>query len=257
MNTLKTTVVIVSVLVSALVIGCAHTSHGHPLEPSSGAAPVAVRAAEVQVQIDAFTQSIVERDASALSEVVSSEVLARTAERGIDLPTFLEKQRMAIARTFSLADGERPVFEVAEVLSQGDAVRVTLRFRGEEIEKPFYFVREGGALKLNFGPPGFSKAVPEGALFGKEKYTVKNVNIYGNPSFALSCYQGNNVPAATVIVPAASTKKIRCEDDCGFWAGSKFWADPDNPRWCDWNWWGADAIINLLAPGGWRCNDYC
>jgi len=258
MNTLKTTVVTISVLVATLAIGRA-AEPADTQEPSAEAAPAAVGAAEVQRQIDAFTQSIVERDVGALSVVVSSEVLARTAERGIDLLTFLEKQRTAIARTFSLAEGERPAFEVAEVLPQGDAVGVTLRFRGEKIEKPFYFVREGGALKLNFAPPGFTRAAPEGALFANSNYTVTNQNIIGNQPFALRCYQGNNVPDKTVIVPASSTKKIGCKDACGFWSGSIFSAaDPGSPsKKCDWNWWGADVLINLLVPGGWRCNDNC
>jgi hypothetical protein len=241
-------------LLAALVFGMIGTADGQklPAEDAPGGA--------IQAQIDAFTRSIVEHDVDAFAAIVSSEVLKRTAERGIGPSAFMEKQRTAILRTFRLTDGERPAFEVAEALLQGNVVRVILRFRGKELEKPLYFVREDGSLKLNFGLPGFSKAAPAGALFSSDKYTVQNDNIPGNQPFAISCYQGSNRTDATITVPASSTGYVSCENACGWFSGSIFRAAGvfDAPeRKCDWNWWGADVYINQLDQGGWRCNDAC
>lgn len=262
----KPSLAVAPLLFALLAVGCAAQS-GEPVDsPSEGEsanAPVASTPApareEVQASIDAFSRAVAERDVTALSAVLSSEVQARAVERHIELPVFLEKQRAAIARTFSLPEGERAAFEVAEIAAEGDAARVTLRLRGEELKKPFYFVREGGALKLNIQPPGFSKAAPDGALFGKSNYTVHNVNIYGNPSFSLRCYQGKGRADAVVTVPANSTRKVSCEDACGYWSGTIFqdYAGYGPQKKCDWNAWGDDVVINQLAPNGWQCADSC
>lgn len=259
MNSTKSVSLPIALCLFTSIAGSAaqSTSQGMP----SAYGPTNARRAEVQLRIDALMLSIAEHDVIAFSQVLSSEVLARTAERGIDLNTLLEKQGRAIARTFNLAEGERPEFEIGQILVEQNALRVTLRFRGKEVEKPFYFVNEDGVLKFNFGPAGFSKTPPQGALFGKSNYTVRNVNIPGNSTFAINCYQGKNLPDATVLVPASSTRKIQCQDACGWWAGSIFGARASDGTFkykkCDWNWWGADVVINLLAPGGWFCNDNC
>lgn len=251
--TLKTTVLAVSTLV-LIFEGALPAQRQEP--PAT--APAASLAADVQGRVDALTNAIFAGDAAALSAILSSEALDQSAARGWPLTDFLEKQRTAIGSTFGLGEGERPAFAVADVLAEGDAVRVTLRFRGETLAKPFYFVREQGVLKFNFGPPGFSKQAPAGALLGKSNYTVKNVNHSANQPFAIRCFQGNGVQDATLVVPAGSTRKVRCEDACGWYSGSIFQAAAgDVTRKCDWNWWGADVIINLLDSGGWRCNDTC
>lgn len=208
-----------------------------------------------QREIDELGRALVERDTAALEGMVSSEVMSRSAERGIPMDTLLAKQRGALMRTFELEEGEIPTLDVIDVQEEGDAVRVTLAAQGVELEKPFYFVEEQGSYRLNIAPPGFSKAPPEGAQFGKSNYTIKNVNIPGNANFAMTCYQG-----PTTVVPPNSTRKMSCGDACGFWSGSLFANAEayDGPqKACDWNAWGADVVINLLSSGGFYCADYC
>jgi hypothetical protein len=256
LNTSKTTFAFVALLVSTALVGCAAESEesAKTADAPAAAAPIGQSTAELQAQIDGFTKAVVERDAAALSGIVSKEIHARIGERGTDLGGFLEKQRSTLMRTFSLAEGERPAFEIAEVLPEGDAVRVTLRFRGEDLKKPFYFVRENGALRVNIAPPGFAKAAPDGALFGRSNYQIHNVNIRGNAPFTLSCY---GLAGGTVTVAAQSTKKVSCIDNCGFWSGTQFQGPNGRIKSCDWNSWGDDVIINLLDADGWRCNDGC
>jgi hypothetical protein len=224
--------------------------------PGSDVASAEPRIEDFQRDMDELSRALVERDVGAFEGMVSSEVMERGAERGIDPPTLLEKQRGALMRTFDLEEGAFPDLEVVDVEEQGDAVRVTLALEGQDLEKPFYFVREHGEYLLNIAPPGFSKAAPEGALFGKSNYTISNVNHPTSEPGALSCYQGGN----PTIVPAGSTRKVSCGDACGFWAGSIFANAQayDGPqKYCDWNAWGADVIINFLSFGGFYCADYC
>ena len=239
-------------LLSTVAVGCAAQSEGAAEETAPPpAAPVAQDKSELQLQIDAFTKAVFAHDVTALSGIVSSEIHARGAQRGMTIESFLERQRKAIVSTFALKEGEIPQFEVAEALPEGDATRVTLRLRGEELKKPFYFVREDGALKLNIAPPGFAKAQPQGALFGKSNYQVHNVNIRGNANAQISC------DGANLIISPQSTKSMTCVDHCGWWSGTAFQMGYGNPKYCDWNSWGDDVIINLLDVGGFHCNDGC
>jgi len=199
---------------------------------------------------DAFTKAVFAHDVATLSGIVSSEIHARGEQRGIKIESFLERQQKAIVSTFDLKEGEVPAFEVAEAVAEGDATRVTLRFRGEDLKKPFYFVREGGALKLNIAPPGFAKAKPQGALFGRSNYRVDNVNIYGNASTSISC------DGASLLSAPKSTRSMTCVDHCGWWSGTSFQVG-ERVKYCDWNSWGNDVVINLLDSGGFHCNDGC
>jgi hypothetical protein len=240
-------------LVGTLTVACAAPAD-EPAAPEN-----AVSTAALQTEIDRFTDVLLRHDTKGLETMMSSELVARGAERHIGLDRFLEKQRAAMVSTFDLKEGERPSFVVKEATSEGDAVRVSLELRGEPLKKPFYFVRESGELKLNIAPPGFSKAAPDGTLFGRESYQVKNQNIYGNASATMTCYRKSGA-AGTVTVAAGARGTVTCDDTCGWWAGSTFqmsgsYGGPQ--RKCDWNSWGDDVYINLLDVGGWRCNDTC
>jgi hypothetical protein len=238
-------------LVGTLSFACAAPAD----EPETAVSSTAA----LQIEIDRFTDALLGHDTKTLETMMSSELVARGAERHIGLDRFLEKQRAAMISTFDLKDGERPSFVVKEVTPEGDAVRVSLELRGEPLKKPFYFVRESGELKLNIAPPGFSKAAPDGTLFGRESYQVKNQNIYGNASATMTCYRSSGA-AATVTVAPGARGTVYCDDTCGWWAGSTFRMSGayDGPtRKCDWNSWGDDVYINLLDVGGWRCNDGC
>lgn len=252
MKTSKSTFAIVTALLSTIAVGCAAQSEGTAEETAPPlAAPVAQSKSELQQHIDTFTKAVFEHDVTALSDIVSSEIHARGTQRGMTIESFLERQKKAIVSTFELKDGEIPQFEVAEAVADGDATRVTLRFRGEDLKKPFYFVREEGALKLNIAPPGFAKAKPDGALFGKSNYQVHNVNIPGNQNAQISC------DGASLIIAPKATKSMTCVDHCGWWSGTAFQMGYGNAKYCDWNSWGDDVIINLLDVGGFHCNDGC
>jgi hypothetical protein len=259
MKRLRTALVAVQIVVSTLGIGYA----GQPAaqEAPVGAVPDGVDAKAIQDTFDTFTRAILDGDENAFAGVVSEEVLARSANRGIKISKLLRKQRKAIALTFGLAEGVRPRFEVDEILVQGDVARVTVRFRGEELKKPFYFVREGDGFKLNILPPGFSQAPPPEALFGSSNYQVHNKDIYGNQAFTLRCYRGSGVADGVLTVPANSIRSISCKDACGWFSGSIFqdYYGYNPARKCDWNWWGDDVIIDHLYGGysGWYCNDNC
>jgi hypothetical protein len=255
----KTAFVTLPVLVCLLAAGpSARSAETQP--PPPGTASAALRA-DVQRQVDAFIAAILDDDQAAFSGLVTGEVLEHGAKRGIDLPRLLQKQRGALARTFRLTNGERPTFQVDDVLIQGDVLRVTLRYRGAELKKPFYFVRDGAGYKLSILPPGFSQAPPKEALFGSDNYTIENLNIYGNPAFTLRCYRGSGNPDGVITVPAASTRKISCRNACGWFSGSIFQDYYGNApaQRCDWNWFGDDVIIDALYGGyaGWYCADHC
>lgn len=250
MKTSHSTYAIVMALFSAFAVGCAAPSEGPSEETAPTSAAVAESKSELQLQIDAFTNAVFTHDVTALSGIVSGEIHARGTQRGMTIETFLDRQKKAIVSTFELKEGEIPQFEVAEAIPDGDGTRVTLRFRGEDLKKPFYFVREDGALKLNIAPPGFSRLQPQGALFGRSNYQVHNVNIRGNANTFISC------DGATLSSAPQSTKSMSCVDHCGWWSGTAFQVG-ERVKYCDWNSWGDDVIINLLDSGGFHCNDGC
>jgi hypothetical protein len=243
-------------LVGTLTLACAAPADEETAPPAES--ETAVSTAALQLEVDRFTDVLLRHDTKTLETMISSELVARGVERHISLDRFLEKQRAAMMSTFDLKEGERPSFIVTEAASEGDAVRVSMELRGEALKKPFYFVRENGQLKLNIAPPGFSKAAPDGTLFGREKYYVKNQNIYGNQPATMTCHRSGG--GAMVTVAAGARGTVYCDDTCGWWAGSTFqmYGAYDGPtRKCDWNSWGDDVYINLLDVGGWRCNDTC
>jgi len=249
LKTSKSSFVVAVLLFSTVAAGCAAQTSDSASE--EGAPELLENKSELQQQVDAFTKAVFAHDVTTLSGIVSSEIHARGAQRGMKIESFLERQKKAIVTTFDLTEGEVPSFEVADAIPEGDATRVTLRFRGIVLKKPFYFVREEGVLKLNIAPPGFAKAQPQGALFGKSNYQVHNVNIPGNANAQISC------DGASLVIAPRSTKSMSCVDHCGWWSGTAFQMGYGNPKYCDWNSWGDDVIINILDVGGFHCNDGC
>lgn len=242
--------------IAALTFAC---SSGSPSAEPDVAPPVGVTAAptaaDLQPTVDVIARAVFTRDVAAFDGSLSNEVHAQMSAKGYDAATFLDKQRGALQRTLRLAENDHTNLLVTGVETEGDAFRVTLRAQDKDLAKALYFVREDGAYKLNFGAPGFSKAPPEGALFGKDNYTIHNVNIYGNGPTTLECYQGGG-QYKPFTVAATKSMKVACENTCGWFSGSTF-AGNGVVRKCDWNWWGDDVIINLLDYGGWHCNDPC
>lgn len=233
-----------------LVVGCVDAGDekaGEVAPPVPTDQSAAERAA-VQATIDAYVSSVVDRQLEPLSSIVSDEILTHGTKRGIELETFLERQRASLFRTFQLSEDARPRFEVADVVAEGQILRVTLRFRGETLKKPFYLVREAGELKLNIAKPGFSRA-----LRSTSSYQVRNNN-HVSGSATMLCV-GNSI-----MVQGAHTGTVSCTDTCGWWSGTDFaMAGSDHSEKCDWNSWGDDVIIDGLYGGfyGWYCNDNC
>ena len=216
--------------------------------------------AEARKKVDVYVHALIDRDVAALEKLVSKEVVDHTAARGMDLTQLLGKQRSALVNTLHVKEGELPQIDVVDAVEDGDAIRATLSFQGEELKKPFYLVREGGELKVNAAPPGFSKSPLDGSEFGSSNYTVRNDMIPGNQNFIVSCFQGKTStgqfkPFRQVSVPPKTSLKVSCVDACGWWSGTIF-SDGNRSLYCDWNSWGADVILGVYG-GPWGCADYC
>lgn len=248
--------------VAALAIACSAAPGNEPTDPAPVGTTTAPTASDLEPTVTAFAQAVSERNEAAFEATLSDEVRAQMRAKGYDTPAFLAKQRAAILSTLGLADSDHISLDVVSVESEGDGLRVILASQGKELTKPLYFVKEDGTYKLNFGAPGFSKAPPVGALYGKDNYTVHNVNIYGNGPVNLQCYQGGSGAASykNFIVQASQTIKVACENSCGWFSGSTFARVGGGSaviKKCDWNWWGDDVIISLFDYGGFHCNDGC
>ncbi len=49
---------------------------------------------------------------------------------------------------------------------------------------------------------------------------------------------------------------MTCVDHCGWWSGTGFQVG-ERVKYCNWNSWGDNVVINLLDSGGFHCNDGC
>jgi hypothetical protein len=236
------------------LVACAvpSASDGDGAPPATERQPLMM---EARAKVDAFATALFDRDVAALETLVSTEVREHTAARGMELSTFIEKQRNALVSTLQLKEGERAQIDVVAVVEDGDAIRATLAVKGKELEKPFYLVRENGELAVNVAPPGFSKGAPAGTEFGSSNYTVENDMIPGNANLFLRCYAGKGRPDNTVSVPPKTSRKVSCADACGWFSGTIF-TDGNITRKCDWNAWGADVILGVYG-GPWVCADNC
>jgi hypothetical protein len=151
----------VALLLPAFAVACAVQPASSTDSAPAPAAP-SVAPSDLQPQVDALARSIATHDVAAFDGLASKELAARVEERGAGSAAFLEKLGASLRVTFALGEGEVPAFEVADAVAEGEAVKVTLRLHGEELKKPFYFVREDGALKLNLAPRASTNRRPRG-----------------------------------------------------------------------------------------------
>ena len=250
---MRNLVTTVPILLSIVAGGCAPPESEPPLPPDSDQ-PTTSQVADLRVLVRGYEHALVDSDRAALAGIVSREVVAHTLARGMDLGSFLDKQRSALQRTFALGDGQYPSLEVAEVTREGESLRAVLRRAGTLLPKPFYFVAEDGGYRLNLARPGFSTTPPDGALFGSDNYQVHNKNWGGDP-VGIMCAGGQSVG-----LKAGETKSIRCTNTCGWFSGSTFARSPNANnvlKKCDWNWFGDDVIVSFWEFDGWTCADFC
>jgi hypothetical protein len=210
------------------------------------------------LQLNAYANALIERDASALDAVLSSEVKSRLAsyEGGID--RFMEKQRTTLLQAFPALETEGAIgaFEVTKVTAQEGVASATLSYQGTEVPRPFYFVTEGDSYKLNVAPPGFSSPLKNGAL-ANDSYMVSAQ--YGSDPSTVICTNGGMVNTQpSQYIGKNNDYYVSCPNFCGFWHGANFrsfgspWSGPPN---CDYNTWGTDVWVWSNGFAG--CNDAC
>jgi len=244
---------IVLATVSVLAAACG----GQPSGSGSDATSQDVEAlkAELQSNFNAYAQAVSDRDLDLLTTLTSTEIHERANSIGMGMAGFAEKMRNSMFSTLTSMSDQAPVgnqFTIENVQVEGNAVRVEVAHNGENIGKPFYFVKEEGAYKLNLQRPGFSQPQPEGAGASTDAYRVRNEV---NDTLRVSCSGG----AYANIKPYADLK-IGCESKCGFFAGTRFYSplgDNSQSVKCDYNTWGVDAYYNPLKGIGVRCGDGC
>jgi hypothetical protein len=216
-------------------------------------------AQQLEGRLNAYAQALHDGDEAALRGLLSDEVLdkARTLRGG--LPRFATRQKAAMLRQFKgmkagdLGEG----FRVVKVEPQGEVVAAHIAYQDREIPRPFYFVREGGELKLNVARPGFSRRLGP-AFSANDNYNVRNdsfVNAW------VSCASDGGRGLNWIDVMHHSTRFVSCRNTCGLFNGSYFNSSTHvfvGSRQCDYNSWGDDVILSDTPDGPRaRCEDEC
>jgi hypothetical protein len=215
-------------------------------------------AAQAEEIVNRYALGLYNRDVAVMDELLASEVLTRMKGYQGGLEGFVEQQRRMMLRTFDGMEGAGMGngFKVTKVTRQEGMVAVSLSRDGAAMPRPFHFVLENGAYKLNIAPKGFSRPLPKGTG-ANNTYLVTNSASF--PVWA-ECYQGGSVN-----VPAYGSGTVSCPNACGRWFSGAYF---DGTNWigqthyCDYNWWGADVIHegSLHPPAtipGMFCNDPC
>jgi len=236
---------------AALAAGC-----GAPPEP--GAEPKQ----QLEETVNVYARALQDRDHRALEGLLSREVRERLGRYEGGMNRFVEKQRAVMLKTFTMMDAVRMAdrFLVSAVDPQGDTAAVSLSYAGQEIPRPFYFVREDGRWALNLAAPGFSRALPEGAL-PMNTYRVTTGPLSGGGPFRdIGCIQSNHTFFWRTVAGTNTSYPIGCQNVCGFFTGSQFnLSAAPTSRWegsqfCDYNTWGTDVWVNGVSAS---CNDPC
>lgn len=247
-----------TVLMATLAIGAGCS--GSPNQISDETATTSPQfKAQAEEIVNRYAQALWDRDATAMDDLLASEVLTRMKEYQGGLPGFVEQQRRMMLRTFKgmESQGMGGGFQVTKVAAQDGAAAVTLSRNGVELPRPFHFVREDGSYKLNIARKGFTKPLPPGAG-PADNYIVKNDGDY--PVWA-ACEGGGSI-----TVGRWTSGSVSCPNRCGRWfAGARF----DGANWigqthnCDYNTWGEDVIHNQYIQYAGRnyigmvCHDPC
>lgn len=204
---------------------------------------------ELEGKFNAYAQALIDGDKEFLSNVISSEIRDRLAEKGADIEAFAQKMKASMLKQFSdMSDATSMgyAFTVTDIREAGGGLQVEVARNGEALAKPFYFVNEGGEYKLNLLRPGFTKAQPDGSGASSDTYRVESLN---DGYSSVRCDGAN----AVSVAPFASVN-ITCTNKCGWWSGGRFY--PGSVL-CDWNTWGVDVYLDNSRQVGLFCNDPC
>jgi hypothetical protein len=235
--------------------GCAQKPNEIPSTMDTASVEFKKQAEDI---VNRYATALFNHDVPAMDELLASEVLGRMKTYQGGLEGFVEQQRRMMIRSFKGMEtaGLGAGFTVTTITKQEGMVAARLSRNGVELFRPFHFVLEDGAYKLNIAPKGFTNRLPGGAG-ANDTYLVTN-----GASFPVSavCDGGGSVN-----VPAGGSGTVSCPNRCGRWfAGAYF----DGTNWigqthlCDYNTWGADVIFegSLHPPAsipGMHCNDPC
>src|SRR5262245_12972480 len=90
------------------------------------------------LDINAYAHALVERDATALNELLSSEVKSRLATYEGGIERFMEKQRTTLLQAFPQLEtaGAIGAFEVTKASAQEGVASATLAYQGTELPRP-------------------------------------------------------------------------------------------------------------------------
>jgi hypothetical protein len=210
------------------------------------------------VQLNAYANALIERDAATLESLLSTEVKTRLASYEGGIGRFIEKQRTTLLQAFPALETEGAIgaFEVTKASAQEGVASATLSYQGTELPRPFYFVTEGDHYALNVARPGFSAPLADGAQ-ANDGYVVSAS--YDSQPTTVICYHGSTVTTRPAqYIGTYSNVTMSCPNVCGFWHGANFWTSGgalwSGPPNCDYNTWGTDVWVD-----GWsaHCNDAC
>lgn len=248
------TFVLIGASALTLALGCA------PGQLNDISRETAETSQEFRVQaediLNRYARGLFERDAEAVRGLLSAELLAQMNDSDASFDEFVEKQRRMMVKTFNGMEslGMGRGFQAVEIEKQEGAVAVTLSRDGAQLPRPFHFVLEGDAYKLNVGRKGFAKPLPAGAA-AADHYNVANRSSGPGTTVQAYCEGGGSV-----TVRPGQTASVSCPKRCGRWfAGARFggtsWV---GSPWCDYNTWGDDVIYSPTYPiFGMACNDPC
>src|SRR4051794_11694783 len=161
--------------------------------PESASKPADPLQQQLEEAVNVYARAVQSRDHGALKAMLSKEVLGRLGRFEGGMDRFVEKQRGAMLKTFTMMDSVKMAdrFTVTGLNLQADTAAVTLTYAGQEVPRPFYFVKEDGRWALNVARPGFSQALPEGAL-PMNTYRVTTQSWGSNANFRdIGCVQSN------------------------------------------------------------------
>lgn len=245
------------------------------LSPLPQAQPETRLAQHLEDQLNTYLEGLLERDASAMLDVLSSERKARLFHdlngESIDSRTlrFIDHEAEKLERVVGFADDFAGMhIQAIEELEQEGVVAVTLTYRDQILPKPFYFVEEDGQWLLNVVAPRVSpvpddagnKTVINGCDTGG--YTVKNSKS-ANFTFYFQGCKNDSWAWSAITAPAYTTIGFNAVDTCSTgWDATQFkYSSSTGTKYikCDYESFSDDAYVGYSSSSGYylACYDPC